>query len=73
MRAAGGGHAGVVRMLLGAPAHAAAADCQASCALVLACDGGHEGITRLLLTWDNHPPRADCLGGEALIMAAGAF
>ena len=70
VRAAAGGHEGVVRTLLTWPRAAPAADCQDGQALVCGAAGGHETVVRFLLSWPVHPPRADCQDGAALAWAA---
>ena len=47
VRAAGGGHEVVVRLLLRWQQHAPAADCKDGEALIRAAGGGHESIVRL--------------------------
>ena len=63
VRAAAGGHEGVVRTLLTWPRAAPAADCQDGQALVCGAAGGHETVVRFLLSWPQQDvcgPRADC-------------
>ena len=54
VHAAGKGHTGVVRTLLGWPEHAPHADCRNSEALVMAAGKGHEVVVRTLLSWPEH-------------------
>ena len=63
MRAAGEGHAAMVRMILTWPLNAPRATCRDSWALVCAAGGGHDEVVRMLLTWPHFPPRADCQVG----------
>ena len=49
IEAAGGGHEGVVRLLLGWPQNAPRADCEDGRAFIVAAGGVREGVVRLLL------------------------